>query len=57
MMNPQNTFQAVTPAKAGVQNSSVFLDSGACPGPDPGSAGMTDKGDLRLLIRSLIFDF
>jgi hypothetical protein len=24
------------------------LDSGACPGPDPGFAGMTDKGLLAL---------
>jgi hypothetical protein len=36
--------KAVTPAKAGVQSickDLKTLDSGACPGPDPGSAGMT----------------
>jgi len=32
---------SVTPAKAGVQNVLKRLDSGACPGPDPGFAGMT----------------
>jgi hypothetical protein len=33
--------EAVTPANAGVQNGLFILDSGACPGPDPGFAGMT----------------
>jgi len=37
------TLQEVaTPAKAGVQVCLLFLDSGACPGPDPGFAGMTE---------------
>jgi hypothetical protein len=47
----QKVLQAVTPDPgfrrgrvAGVQKFLVFLDSGACPGPDPGSAGMTEKG-------------
>jgi hypothetical protein len=26
----------------GFSGISAFLDSGACPGPDPGFAGMTD---------------
>jgi hypothetical protein len=29
-----------------IHNDSKRLDSGACPGPDPGSAGMTEKGLL-----------
>jgi hypothetical protein len=39
----------VTTAKAGAHKFLVFLDSGACPGPDPGSAGMAAKGIFRLL--------
>ncbi len=38
------SLKVVTPAKAGVQcfcSRLIFLDTGACPGPDPGFAGMT----------------
>jgi hypothetical protein len=38
--------KVVTPVKTGVQRIFVWwkeLDSGACPGPDPGFAGMTNK--------------
>jgi hypothetical protein len=35
---------AITPAKAGVQKLLNKLDSGACPGPDPGFAGTTFSG-------------
>ena len=41
--------------KTGVQivyNHSKILDSGACPGLDPGSAGMTEKRILRIFTRS-----
>jgi hypothetical protein len=48
--------------KTGVQriyNYLKELDSGACPGPDPGFAGMTENRIFRLLTNSsiLIFDF
>jgi len=36
----------VIPAKAGIQNlqgDMDLLDSGACPGPDPGFTGVTHK--------------
>jgi hypothetical protein len=45
----------VTPVKTGVQgiyNSLKKLDSGACPGPDPGFAGMTGNPNFRLFTRS-----
>ncbi len=29
-------------ARPGIQDFQAILDSGACPGPDPGFAGMTD---------------
>ena len=32
----------VIPAKAGIQLFQAVLDSCACPGPDPGFAGVTD---------------
>jgi hypothetical protein len=35
---------AVTPAKAGGRKFLNKPESGACPGPDPGFAGMTFKG-------------
>jgi hypothetical protein len=50
--------KVVTPAKAEVQcscNHLIFLDAGACPGPDPGFAGMTFVVDFRLLTRASIF--
>jgi hypothetical protein len=31
------------------------LDSGACPGPDPGSAGMTKNGVFRLFYEGINF--
>jgi hypothetical protein len=39
--------KGVTPVKTGVQRVYKVLkrlDSGACPGPDPGFAGMTMQG-------------
>ena len=36
----------------GIYKPLKILDSGACPGPDPGFAGMTEKGIFRLLTRS-----
>jgi hypothetical protein len=32
---------SVIPAKAGIQKKQALLDPGACPGPDPGFAGVT----------------
>jgi hypothetical protein len=32
---------AVIPAEAGIQGFQEILDPGACPGPDPGFAGVT----------------
>jgi len=52
--------KVVTPVETGVQESCNYLkelDSGACPGPDPGSAGMTEKRKFRLFGRApLIVD-
>ena len=36
----------------GLYNLLKILDSGACPGPDPGFAGMTEKGLFRLFTNS-----
>jgi len=41
--------------ETGVQGSCNYLEervSGACPGPDPGFAGMTKMGSFRLFTRS-----
>ena len=46
--------KVVTPVKTGVQccrNALKSLDSGACPGPDPGFTGMTILGHFRLFTR------
>jgi hypothetical protein len=45
--------------KTGVQeiwNKLKILDSGACPGPDPGFAGMTGKGGFRFLAKPSILN-
>jgi hypothetical protein len=45
---------SVSPAKAGAQGFYKFfklLDSGACPGLDPRSAGMTKNGIFRLFTK------
>ena len=34
---------SVIPAKAGIQLFQDVLDPGACPGPDPGVAGVTTQ--------------
>jgi hypothetical protein len=50
--------KVVTPVETGVQlhdNELSFLDSGACPGPDQGLAGMTKKGNFGLLTVSSMF--
>jgi hypothetical protein len=47
------------PVKTGVQRIYSYgkgLDSGACPGPDPGFAGMTEKRLFRLFTKPSIFD-
>jgi hypothetical protein len=52
--------KVVTPVKTGVQtvhNHSKTLDFGACPGPDPGSAGMAEKRILRLSARSSLLRY
>jgi hypothetical protein len=38
-----NSRKFVIPAKAGIQSFQVILDPGACPGHDPGFAGVTTK--------------
>ena len=37
----RNSIEFVIPAKAGIQLFQDVLDPGACPGPDPGFAGVT----------------
>jgi hypothetical protein len=47
----------VTPVETGVQKIHNYLkglDSGACPGPDPGFPGMIEERLFRLFMRSLI---
>jgi len=40
-----------------IHNNLETLDSGACPGPDPGFAGMTVKGVSRLFTKpSMVID-
>ena len=34
-------MESVIPAEAGIQSFKDVLDPGACPGPDPGFAGVT----------------
>jgi len=41
--NPKTPF-SVIPAEAGIQEYQELLDPGACPGPDPGFAGVTAWG-------------
>jgi len=46
--------KVVTPVKTGVQEGCKDLkelDSGACPGADPGLAGMTEIGIFRIFTR------
>jgi hypothetical protein len=38
----RNSIQFVIPAKAGIRLFLDALDPGACPGPDPGFAGVTN---------------
>jgi hypothetical protein len=38
--SPKTPF-SVIPAEAGIQEYQEVLDPGACPGPDPGFAGVT----------------
>jgi hypothetical protein len=40
----------------GINNDSKIRDSGACPGPDPGFAGMTGKRISRLFTKSSNLD-
>jgi hypothetical protein len=42
----QKVALSVIPAKAGIQLFQVVLDPGACPGPDPGFAGVTIQETL-----------
>jgi len=51
-MISQKVSWIVTPAKAGVQNILKLRDSGACPGLDPGFAGMTNSMEFRVFTNS-----
>ncbi|MCX5855312.1 MAG: hypothetical protein NTZ24_12230 [Deltaproteobacteria bacterium] len=41
-MSPLQKSFCVIPAEAGIQSFQCVLDPGACPGPDPGFAGVTE---------------
>jgi hypothetical protein len=41
LVKSQKTPFSVIPAEAGIQEYQELLDPGACPGPDPGFAGVT----------------
>jgi hypothetical protein len=41
LVKSRNSIEFVIPAKAGIQLFQDVLDPGACPGPDPGFAGVT----------------
>jgi hypothetical protein len=41
LVNSRISVKFVIPAKAGIQLFQDVLDPGACPGPDPGFAGVT----------------
>jgi hypothetical protein len=48
----RNSKKVATPVKTGVQrldNPLGKVDSGACPGPDPGFAGMMNSTEFRIL--------
>jgi hypothetical protein len=50
--NTEKLAKVVTPVKTGVQrldNPLGKVDSGACPGPDPGFAGMMNSTEFRIL--------
>jgi hypothetical protein len=42
---------SIIPAKAGIQLFQNILDPGACPGPDPGFAGVTLQETFYEIIR------
>jgi hypothetical protein len=41
LVKSRNFIERVIPAKAGISLFQNVLDPGACPGPDPGFAGVT----------------
>jgi hypothetical protein len=43
LVKSQKPGFSVIPAKAGIQLFQPVLDPGACPGPDPGFAGVTTQ--------------
>jgi hypothetical protein len=43
LVKSRNSIEFVIPAKAGIQLIQDVLDPGACPGPDPGFAGVTPQ--------------
>ena len=43
LVKSQKPGFSVIPAKAGIQLFQNVLDPGACPGPDPGFAGVTTQ--------------
>jgi hypothetical protein len=43
LVKSQKPGFCVIPAKAGIQLFQHVLDPGACPGPDPGFAGVTTQ--------------
>jgi hypothetical protein len=56
--NNDDLLKVVTPVKTGVQGTYSWwkeLVSGACPGPDPGFAGMT--GNLTFLLFTSLHPF
>jgi hypothetical protein len=52
-----NSAKFVIPAKVGIQLFHDVLDPGACPGLDPGFAGVTTKRLPRKLVRVAVLFF
>jgi hypothetical protein len=51
LVKSQKVGFSVIPAKAGIQLFEVVLDPGACPGPDPGFAGVTPQSTFYEIIK------
>jgi len=50
LVKGRNSMGSVIPAKAGIHWFEEILDPGACPGPDPGFAGVTLQKAFRGII-------
>ena len=48
----RNSIEGVIPAKAGIRLFQDVLDPGACPGPDPGFAGVTTQETFYETVKS-----